>query len=98
MSEHADAFVILPGGFGTLDELFEIITWRQLGLHDKPIIVVNTNGYWDPLRDLLHQVVGEKFACATDAQFVTFVDTPDAILNILADSPVADINFAGQHI
>ena len=47
MYDAADAFVILPGGLGTLDETMEIITWRQLGLHQKPIIIVNLNGYWD---------------------------------------------------
>ena len=47
MYDAADAFIILPGGLGTLDETMEIITWRQLGLHQKPIIIVNLNGYWD---------------------------------------------------
>ena len=53
MAERADAFAILPGGIGTLDETFEILTWRQLGLHDKPIFLVDVAGYWQPLRDLL---------------------------------------------
>ena len=45
----ADAFCVLPGGLGTLDETFEIITWKQLGLHDKPVVLVNLDGYWTPL-------------------------------------------------
>jgi len=53
MAERADAFAILPGGIGTLDETFEILTWRQLGLHDKSIFLVDVAGYWQPLRDLL---------------------------------------------
>ena len=53
----ADAFCVLPGGLGTLDETFEIITWKQLGLHDKPVVLVNLDGYWTPLLDLIaHQV------------------------------------------
>ena len=57
MAERADAFAILPGGIGTLDETFEILTWRQLGLHDKPIFLVDVAGYWQPLRDLLDHIV-----------------------------------------
>jgi len=51
MSRLADAFAILPGGFGTLEEFFEILTWKQLGLHSRPIIVANTGGWFDPLRE-----------------------------------------------
>ena len=58
MFERADAFCILPGGLGTLDEAFEIITWKQLGLHDKPIVLVNLEGFWEPLLALFaHQLV-----------------------------------------
>jgi len=49
MIMNADAVVMLPGGAGSLDEFFEALTWRQLGLHEKPIVLLNTNGYWDPL-------------------------------------------------
>lgn len=56
MCELSDAFCVLPGGMGTLDEAFEIITWKQLGLHDKPIIIANIGGFWDPLLALIeHQ-------------------------------------------
>ena len=61
MSERADAFVIMPGGFGTLDELFEIITWKQLKFHDKPIIIVNINHYWSKLIDMMHSVIDAGF-------------------------------------
>ena len=57
MFELSDAFCVLPGGFGTLDEAFEIITWKQLGLHDKPVVLVNLAGYWDPLLGMFeHQI------------------------------------------
>jgi uncharacterized protein (TIGR00730 family) len=61
MAERADAFAVLPGGIGTLDETFEILTWRQLGLHDKPIFLVDVAGYWQPLRDLLDHLVAHGF-------------------------------------
>ena len=60
MAENANAFCILPGGLGTLEELFEVLTWRQLGLHDKPIIVP-TAGYWQRLIDLIEWQAEEGF-------------------------------------
>lgn len=62
MVDMSDAFIILPGGFGTMDEFFEIFTWWQLGLHDKPVIVVNSAGYWDPLIALIDHIIARKFA------------------------------------
>src|SRR5215469_10927908 len=62
MAERADAFAILPGGIGTLDETFEILSWKQLGLHDKPIFLVDIDGYWARLRSLLDDIVERGFA------------------------------------
>ncbi len=61
MFEHADAFVALPGGIGTLEELVEQLTWAQLGRHKKPILIANINGFWDPLRVLLDHMTELKF-------------------------------------
>lgn len=61
MVERSDAFIILPGGIGTLDEMFEIITWRQLRLHDKPVIIVNVDGFWDPLVALMGHMTDTGF-------------------------------------
>ena len=83
MIMNADAVVVLPGGPGSLDELFEALTWRQLGLHDKPILVLNVDGYWDALRALLDQVIEQGFAEPSLANFVTWVDTPDAAIRQL---------------
>src|SRR5262249_28227559 len=66
MFELSDAFAILPGGFGTLDEAFEIITWRKLRLHDKPILLADLAGYWQPFLALVDHVIGQGFAAAAD--------------------------------
>ncbi|MCB5197891.1 TIGR00730 family Rossman fold protein [Loktanella sp. TSTF-M6] len=78
MLMNANAVVVLPGGAGSLDELFEVLTWRQLGLHDKPIIVVNVAGYWDPLVRLLDHVVEQGFAGQDTRDYVTVVDSTAA--------------------
>ncbi len=62
MFMNADAIVALPGGAGTLDELFEVITWRQLGLHAKPVLLLDTAGYWTPFAALMDHVVAQGFA------------------------------------
>ncbi|MEO9826737.1 MAG: TIGR00730 family Rossman fold protein [Paracoccaceae bacterium] len=62
MLMNADAVAVLPGGAGSLDEFFEVLTWAQLGLHDKPIVLVNVEGYWDPLIALIENVVDQGFA------------------------------------
>jgi uncharacterized protein (TIGR00730 family) len=61
MSELADAFLVLPGGYGTLEELLEAVTWAQLGLHSKPVILINTAGYWDGLLKFLDSAVVAGF-------------------------------------
>ncbi|MEI6558521.1 MAG: TIGR00730 family Rossman fold protein [Rhodospirillaceae bacterium] len=61
MVERSDAFVVLPGGLGTLDETFEVVTWKQLRLHDKPIVIADIAGYWTPLLQLFAHIDGEQF-------------------------------------
>jgi uncharacterized protein (TIGR00730 family) len=61
MADLADGFAALPGGLGTLDELFEILTWQQIGLHDKPVALVDVDGFWDPLTALLDELAGAGF-------------------------------------
>jgi uncharacterized protein (TIGR00730 family) len=81
----ARAFVILPGGLGTLDEYFEVVTSAQLGALGKPIVVVNTAGYYDPMKALLAHVVRERFARADIERLQHFVPTPeDAIAQLTA--------------
>lgn len=74
MFVNADAVVILPGGAGTLDEFFEGLTWVQIGLMSKPIIVVNTDGYWDNLILLLDRIIDEGFADRSLRDHLTIVD------------------------
>lgn len=62
MYMNSDAIVVLPGGAGSLDEFFEVLTWRQLGLHAKPIVLLNTEGFWDPLTGLIDHFITEGFA------------------------------------
>lgn len=87
MFERADAFIVMPGGFGTLDEVFEIITWRQIGLHDKPIILVNLQEYWIPLKHLVNTVVDQNFARPEHRDFFHFVDSVEAVLPLLKSLP-----------
>jgi uncharacterized protein (TIGR00730 family) len=80
MFERSDAFCILPGGVGTLDEMFEIITWRQLHLHNKPIVILNTDGYWQPLITLIDNMIGEGFAHRGHEALITVVNKPEDVL------------------
>lgn len=70
MLMNADAVVVLPGGPGSLDEFFEVLTWRQLGLHDKPIVLMDVSGYWGPLKALLDSIVTHGFASESLLDFV----------------------------
>ncbi len=62
MFMNSDAIVVLPGGAGSLDEFFEVLTWRQIGLHEKPIFLLDTDGYWKPLAALMESVIAQGFA------------------------------------
>ncbi len=87
MFELADAFVVLPGGFGTLDETIEIVTWRQLGLHDKRVVLVDVNGFWQPLRSLITTVVATGFAHPEHANLLTIVRSVEDVFAALRDAP-----------
>lgn len=87
MFDRSDAFIVLPGGLGTLDETFEIMTWAQLSLHKKPVILVNEQGYWDPFVSLVDHVVNEGFASAEHARLLSVVDTVDGAVGLLAGTP-----------
>ena len=77
MFMNSDAIIVLPGGAGSMDEFFEVLTWRQIGLHQKPIFLLNTNGYWDPLIRLLDHLIAQGFAEAHVRDFVQVAQTVD---------------------
>lgn len=83
MAELADAFIALPGGFGTLEELFEILTWAQIGLHHKPVGLLNTQGFYDPLLALIEHIRSEGFIYAEHALLFTHAPEPQALLGAL---------------
>lgn len=83
MFMNCDAVVVLPGGAGSLDELFEVLTWRQLGLHQKPVFLVNTDGYWEPLMSLLNHVADHGFADRTLLDYLTVLPNADDTLAAL---------------
>jgi uncharacterized protein (TIGR00730 family) len=84
MAERSDAFAVLPGGIGTLDETFEILTWRQLRLHDRPIFLVDIAGYWQPLRALLDHIVAQHFATSLVPRLLEIVPSVSALMVALA--------------
>ena len=92
MFELADAFVVLPGGFGTLDETIEIVTWRQLGLHDKRVVLVDVNGYWEPLRSLITNVVAAGFAHPEHANLFTMASSVEEVFTALRGAPPTRVN------
>ncbi|MGM0784745.1 MAG: TIGR00730 family Rossman fold protein [Pseudomonadota bacterium] len=83
MASHADAFIALPGGIGTLEELFEAWTWQYLGLHDKPIGVLDTAGFFSPLLDFLDTTVEQGFLNPTTRNCLLAAETPPALLDAL---------------
>jgi uncharacterized protein (TIGR00730 family) len=87
MFELADAFAVLPGGFGTLDETIEMLTWRQLALHDKPVIIADIAGYWAPLLGLIEHAIAHGFAGAGLRDFYRVVARVDDVLPTLAALP-----------
>jgi uncharacterized protein (TIGR00730 family) len=87
MVDRSEAFVILPGGIGTMDEFFELVTWKQLGLHDKPIVIVNLNGYWSKLIALLENIANEGFMRQDDLKIYQVVDTVEQVPETLKNAP-----------
>ena len=83
MAEHADAFLALPGGIGTLEEFFEVWTWRQLGYHDKPVGLLNTAGYFDSLLAFLNTSVASGFMNNAQMQLIQTSSDTEALMKAL---------------
>jgi len=84
MYELSDAFIALPGGFGTLDELAEVLTWSQIGIHKKPIGVLDIGGFWQPLLTLFDNAVARKLLKETNRSLLVKADNPAAMLEALS--------------
>lgn len=87
MAKMADAVIALPGGCGTLEELLEIITWKQLGLYLNPIVILNVNGYFDPLIEMLNRAVSERFMRAEHLDIWRVAHTPEEALEMIRNTP-----------
>jgi uncharacterized protein (TIGR00730 family) len=87
MFDRSDAFIILPGGIGTLEEFFEVLSWRTLGLHTKPIVIIDQGGYWQPLEALLKSIVDGGFADRGHLDHVVFVKSVADVLPALEAMP-----------
>ena len=80
MYKMSDGFAVLPGGIGTLEEFFEIFTWAQLKFHQKPIGILNTNGYYTKLIRFLHHIADENFMKRDHMDLIFVADTPDKLM------------------
>ncbi|MBT5073146.1 MAG: TIGR00730 family Rossman fold protein [Kordiimonadaceae bacterium] len=87
MFDHSDAFLVLPGSIGTLDETIEAITWKQLKLHDKPIVILNSENYWGPFLDLLRNIINYEFTSEHTMSLFHVVNTPEEVLPLLKSLP-----------
>ncbi len=92
MFEESDAFIVLPGGFGTLDEFFEVLTWKQIGLHAKPMVVLNYEKFWDPLKTVLDSLKDGGFISNKDTQLCHFVETVDEVIPTIQSTPIIKID------
>ena len=88
MADLSDGVIALPGGCGTLEELLEIITWKQLGLYLNPIIVLNIDGYFNPLLDMLQKAIDENFMRPEHGNIWVVAHTPEEAVQLLYDTPV----------
>ena len=86
MHELSAGFVVLPGGLGTFEEFFEVLTWAQLGLHRKPIVVLDIDGYYRPLIELLDHAQSSGFMTAADRELVSVVETTAAVISTLTQA------------
>ena len=92
MANLSDGIIALPGGCGTLEELLEIITWKQLGLYLNPIIILNTNRFFDPLLEMLEKAIDENFMRRQHGDIWKVAQTPEEAVQLLYETPVWDIS------
>lgn len=90
MAELSDAVIALPGGCGTLEELLEIITWKQLGLYLNPVVILNVDGFFDPLLQMLQVAIDENFMRKEHGEIWHVASTPEEALKLVYSTPVWD--------
>ncbi len=90
MLEKTDGLIALPGGTGTLEELLEAITWKRLGLYTKPIVILNSNNYYDPLKEMLERCISENFMNEKHREMWEFVDDPKNVIEAIENAPLWD--------
>lgn len=98
MVEKSDAFVIMPGGIGTLDETCEVLTWKQIGMHGKPIVFADIDGYWQPFYALIDHLIETKFMREGDKGLYRSVESVDAIIPCIRDMPTQAFDPASKWI
>ncbi|KAK6776607.1 hypothetical protein RDI58_027608 [Solanum bulbocastanum] len=96
MAKHSDAFIALPGGYGTLEELLEVIAWSQLGIHDKPVGLLNVDGYYNSLLAFIDKAVEEGFICPNARQIFVSAPTAKELVNKLEDYFPSQENVASK--
>lgn len=87
MADLSDGIIALPGGCGTMEELLEAITWKQLGLYLNPIVILNVNGFFNPLLDMLQKAIDEQFMRQEHGRIWAVANTPEEALQLLYDTP-----------
>lgn len=90
MGRTSDAFVALPGGYGTAEELFEVITWNQLGIHSMPIVIFNIDGFYDGLIDWIYKAVEAQFISENNRDIIVIATTPEEVIEKIENYKVAD--------
>ncbi len=98
MFEESDAFVVLPGGIGTLEEVVELLSWRRLDLHKKPIIFLNIDNFWQPFFELIAKLQATGFAPPAFVHTYTSVDTVEDVLDAIAGMTAVDVQIDTRRV
>lgn len=93
MGEEATAFVALPGGYGTMEELMEVVTWHQLNIHNKPIVIYNLNGFYDSFLVWIKESIALEFVSAKNGEIIQVATTPEEVLRAIEDYEVPEGRF-----
>ncbi|MDQ0199121.1 LOG family protein [Neobacillus ginsengisoli] len=97
MSELADGYIALPGGLGTFEELFEVLCWAQIGIHHKPIGVLNVNGYYDPLLNLINHCIQKGFSGEIHKSIISSSSDPETLLSLMVNYVPKEIEYKWNH-